>query len=106
MKRAGTARPSLIGKLLDEYEASGTADIEHEYDLKVIGAVMYAGKSFNILNRYTLAENFVCLSAGSETVSMNSFPIFGLWLTVTIFYIRVQRPWRRSSSFLLNTLNL
>ena len=43
-KKAGTAKPSLIGNLMDEYEASGTLDPEHEYELKLIGAVMYAGK--------------------------------------------------------------
>ena len=44
-KRAGTAKPSLISKLLDEYDVLGAVDLEHEYDLKLVGAVMYAGKS-------------------------------------------------------------
>lgn len=44
MKRSGKAKPSLIGSLLDDYDEAGALDLEHEYDLKVIGAAMYAGE--------------------------------------------------------------
>ena len=44
-KRAGTAKSSLIGNLLDDYDAMGSVDSEHEYDLKMFAAVMYAGQN-------------------------------------------------------------
>ena len=43
-QRAGTARPSLVGKLLDDYEMTDTIDLDHENDIKLVGAIMYAGK--------------------------------------------------------------
>ena len=43
-KRAGTAKSSLIGDLLDDYEATDTIDPGHEHDLKMIGAVMHSGE--------------------------------------------------------------
>ena len=45
-QKAGTAKPSLLGKLLDEYDAGGTVDAEHEYDLKMVGVIMYGGGSW------------------------------------------------------------
>ena len=45
-KAAGTAKPSLIGKLLDDYDVMGAVDLEHEYDLKLVGAAVYSGTSF------------------------------------------------------------
>ena len=45
-KRAGSAKPSFIGKLLDDFDASGSMDSEHEYDLKMVGAGMYTGENY------------------------------------------------------------
>ena len=47
LQSSGTAKPSLVGKLLDEYDAEGAADPEHEHDLKVVGAVMYGGEHWH-----------------------------------------------------------
>ena len=46
-QRAGTAKPSLIGRLLDDYDATGIVDVEHEYDLKMVGAAMYVGEKLS-----------------------------------------------------------
>ena len=43
-KSLGIANTSLVGKLLDEYEAIGVVDPDHEYDIKMVGAIMYSGK--------------------------------------------------------------
>ena len=45
VKRAGTGRASLVERLLDEYESIGVVDTDHEYDIKMIGAIMYSGKA-------------------------------------------------------------
>ena len=42
-QKAGTASVSLISRLLDDYEAKGIVDLEHEYDMKIMSAVMYSG---------------------------------------------------------------
>ena len=52
MKKAGTANVSLVGNLLDDYETTGTVDLAHEDDIKLVGAAMYAGEClFNPLQR-------------------------------------------------------
>ena len=43
VQRTGSAKTSLVGRLLDDYEAMGTVDLDHEYDIKMVGAIMYAG---------------------------------------------------------------
>ena len=43
-QRAGTALPSLLGSLLDDYETMEAVDPGHEYDIQLIGSIMYAGK--------------------------------------------------------------
>ena len=43
-KKAGTASVSLVGNLLEDYEATGAVDPDHEDDIKLVGAAMYAGK--------------------------------------------------------------
>ena len=50
-QRAGTALPSLVGSLLDDYEAMGITDPDHEYDIKLIGAIMYAGEKHLVIIR-------------------------------------------------------
>ena len=43
-KRAGTANLSLVGKLLDDYEATDVIDLDHEDDIKQVASAMYAGE--------------------------------------------------------------
>ena len=50
-QRAGTAKHSLIGRLLDDYDAAGVVDHDHEYDLKLVGAAMYAGEKHLVIIR-------------------------------------------------------
>lgn len=34
----------MLGRLLDDYDAEGVVDMEHENDLKLVGAAMYGGE--------------------------------------------------------------
>ena len=45
-QRTGRAKPSFLGQLLDDYDAAGVVDSEHENELKLVGAAMYAGEHF------------------------------------------------------------
>ena len=47
-QKAGSAKTSLIGRLLDDYESAGIIDLEHENDLKLVGGGMYAGKGSSL----------------------------------------------------------
>ena len=40
-QRNGTAKPSFISYLLDEYERKSKVDEEHEQDIKAVGGVLY-----------------------------------------------------------------
>lgn len=62
---------SLVGKLLDDYDVSGAVDLGHEHDLRMVGAVMYAGKSDLHWNSVqTELTSSADTSAGVETVSL------------------------------------
>lgn len=69
-KKAGTAKPSLLGSLLDDYDCTGMRDAEHEYDLKVVGTVMLGGSSpsSESIRIRILEANATPRSAGFETV--------------------------------------
>ena len=43
-QKSGTAKPSLIGELLDAYDPATANDAEHEYDLKLVGGIIIGGK--------------------------------------------------------------
>lgn len=45
IQKSGKAKPSLLGQLLDEYDAVSIKDAEHEDDLKLIGAVQLTGEN-------------------------------------------------------------
>lgn len=40
---SGIALPSFISFLLDEYEQTGSNDLDHEDDIKAVGGVVYGG---------------------------------------------------------------
>ena len=60
-QRAGTARPSLVGGLLDDYEMTDTIDHDHENDIKLVGSIMYAGKKPFLL---VIVRGLIRLSCG------------------------------------------
>jgi hypothetical protein len=44
-KANGSAKPSFISHLLDEYERTNKIDQDHEEDIKAVGGVLYGGVS-------------------------------------------------------------
>ena len=70
-KQAGVARPSLIGKLLDDYDISAAVDLEHEYDLKMVGAVMYFGKRHSPVSHDFLTIFYFGHTSGSRDGEAN-----------------------------------
>lgn len=44
-KAKGSAKPSFISHLLDEYERTNKIDQDHEEDIKAVGGVLYGGVS-------------------------------------------------------------
>lgn len=43
-QRIGAAKPSFIKDLIDDYEAMGIEDIEHEEDMIALGGMVFAGQ--------------------------------------------------------------
>ena len=43
-QRSGAAKQSFLGKLLDEHDPTATDSVEHERDLKLVGANMMQGE--------------------------------------------------------------
>ena len=48
LQRSGTAKSSLMGELLDDYDPATANDAEHEYDLKLVGGIIIGGRLENL----------------------------------------------------------
>ena len=70
-QRAGTAKPSLIGELLDDYELSGVVDPDHENDIKLVGAVMYGGTALCGFEGTRLNESSLFTQPGSRRYALS-----------------------------------
>ena len=53
----GTARPSFINSLLEEYEKTGKIDLDHEEEIKAVGSVLYGGMIKKIWN-FSVSDRF------------------------------------------------
>ena len=55
----GTARPSFMKGLQDEYDLMGAKDPEHEEDMKALGGMVHGGQGSNFLFKPILSN---CMS--------------------------------------------